>query len=137
MKLNQTLKLAVGSLTLLGMAAILPAQSLAQSNPAGSGSSGGSVGDVYRDDVRPEESNTPNTNPNSAPNNTPNTIQRIDGSGSGNTLNNGGMNRPGSTTNQTGFPDRMDTAEAGDVGDVYNSNMGPERSNVMRLQRGY
>lgn len=161
MKFNRALQLAAGSLTLVGMAAVLPAQSLAQNSQMNDGNvgdvyqndvrpesggaggtmnnndmyrpsemnqnqnqNGGNVGDVYRNDARPENGNTPST------------IERIggdEGGSGGNIFNNRGtdMNSPNRSTGAIDQPGMTD--EEGDVGDVYNSNMGPERPNTMRL----
>lgn len=83
---------------------------------------GGEVGDVYQNDARPETGNTPTVNERTT---SPTT--------GGNVFNDRDPGSSEGLNEQTGFSDSPQSDSDADVGDVYNSNMGPERSNTMRL----
>lgn len=167
MKISKVITLTTGSLALIGMAAVLPAQAemttersnVSQNQPGEAGP--GDVGDVYQNDARPEDGNNsaptpgavtrpaqPGTDPMSGEvgdvyqndarpetGNTPTVNERPNAPTTGSNLFN--ERDPGAAQDmneQTGFPDSPQSDSDADVGDVYNSNMGPERSNVMRLR---
>lgn len=166
MKFNKLITLAAGSLALVGMAAVLPAQAemttersnVSQNQPGEAGA--GDVGDVYQNDARPESGNNsapapgatnrpvqPGTDPMSGEvgdvyqndarpesGNTPTADERINPSTGGNVFNERNPGAAEDMNTQTGFPDSPQSDSEGDVGDVYNSNMGPERSNTTRLR---